>query len=156
MTRLSAVHTRYQANTARAPARLAQQCRYIGRVPLFDRLLETPSITDARRLIAAYGLAPAWTGPVAYHRLIISLHRETGLGDVALVQALTTVALDDLGAILQRRPVWIGGVHTDTENTHAHILLAGGDQRGRSVEIRGKALATFKGQVETRARALMA
>jgi len=67
---------------------------------------------------------------------------------------LTLVALEDLALLLDRRPVWIAGVHADTGNRHAHVLVAGGDLHGRSVEIRSRALAEWKRQVENRARAL--
>jgi len=160
---LTLIDTRYQANNIRAPSRLTQQCRYISRggdVPLFGRLLAPVAPQEARALIAAQGLAPQWTGPVAYHRLIISLRADRGLDDTVTARALVCVALDDLGLLLDRRPVWVAGVHRDTDHTHAHVLLAGSDaagnadKGGRSVEIRGRTLERWKRQVEERARRL--
>lgn len=154
---LTLVDARYQANNSRAPARLGQQVRYIarsGRVALFDRLLAPRTVAEARSLIAAHGLAPAWAGTVAYHRLVLSLRAGRGLDDVALARLLAAVALGDLGRILDRRPVWVAGIHTDTDNLHAHILVAGGDERGRAVEIRRGALAQFKQAIERRAHTL--
>ncbi len=158
---LTLIDTRYQANNIRAPSRLMQQCRYISRAgdaPLFGRLLAPVSPAEARALIAAHGLVPAWTGPVAYHRVILSLRADRGLDDTATARALVAVSMEDLGLLLDRRPVWVAGVHRDTENTHAHVLLAGSDEAlkrdsgGRSVEIRGRALERWKRQVEERAR----
>ena len=150
---LTLIDTRYQQNNIRAPARLTQQVRYIGRagdVELFDRFLAPTPPTDARSLIASHGLAPAWTGPVAYHRVILSLRADAV--PVPAVPGLLTIVLDDLGLLLDRRPVWVAGVHRDTDNTHTHVLLAGGDAEGRSTEIRGRALERWKRQVEERAR----
>jgi len=160
---LTVIDTRFQQNNIRAPARLTQQCRYISRadtLPLFGRLLAPVSMHDARALIAAHGLAPHWAGPVSYHRIVLSLRAERGLDDTATARALVCVALDDLGLLLDRRPVWVAGVHRDTDHTHAHVLLAGSDQTGtrdkggRSVEIRGRTLERWKRQVEERARRL--
>ncbi len=161
---LTVIDTRFQQNNIRAPSRLTQQCRYISRggdVPLCGRLLAPVSPQEARALIAAHGLTPAWAGPVAYHRLIISLRAERGLDDTATARALVCVALDDLGLLLDRRPVWVAGVHRDTDHTHAHVLLAGSDaagnadKKGRSVEIRGRTLERWKARVEERARRLV-
>jgi len=158
---LTLIDTRYQANNIRASARLTQQCRYISRadtLPLCGRLLAPVSMHDARALIAAHGLAPQWTGPVAYHRIILSLRADRGLDDTATARALVCVALDELSLLLDRRPVWVAGLHRDTDHTHAHVLLAGGDspgyadKGGRSVEIRGRTLERWKRQVEGRAR----
>ncbi len=161
---LTVIDTRYQQNNIRAPSRLTQQCRYISRagdVPLFGRMLAPVSPQEARSLIASHGLAPHWTGPVAYHRVILSLRTEQGLDDTATARALVCGALDELGLLLDRRPVWVAGVHRDTDNVHAHVLLAGGDTSGygdsggRSVEIRGRTLARWKARVEERARRVM-
>lgn len=161
---LAVIDTRFQQNNIRAPARLTQQCRYISRagdVPLFGRLLAPVSPTEARYLIACHGLTPAWTGPVAYHRVILSLRADQGLDDTATARALVCVALDELSLLLDRRPVWVAGLHRDTDHTHAHVLLAGsddarqGDKLGRSVEIRGRTLERWKGLVEERARRLV-
>lgn len=154
-TPLTLVDARYQQNNSRAPVRLAQQCRYIGRsgkLPLFDRLLAPHGVAAAQSLIAPHALAPGWEGPVAYHRLILSLRVGVGFDDIATMRALTLVALEDLALLLDRRPVWVAGVHADTHNRHAHALVAGGDEKGRSVEIRGRALTNWKRQVEERAR----
>lgn len=158
---LTLIDTRYQANNIRAPSRLTQQCRYISRggdVPLFGRLLAPVAPAEARALIAAQGLAPQWTGPVSYHRIVLSLRADRGLDDTATARALICVALDELGLLLDRRPVWVAGLHRDTDHTHAHVLLAGsddarqGDKLGRSVEIRGRMLERWKARVEERAR----
>lgn len=162
-TSLTLIDTRYQANNIRASARLTQQCRYISRaggVPLFGRLLAPVAPQQARALIAAHGLAPQWAGPVSYHRIVLSLRADRGLDDTATARALVCVALEDLGLLLDRRPVWVAGVHRDTDHTHAHVLLAGsgeagqGDKGGRSVEIRGRTLERWKARVEERARRL--
>jgi hypothetical protein len=154
MAPLTLVTTHYQQHNATAPRRLRAQVRYVSRGPLFDRQLGTQTAADARALLAAHGLAPAWDGPVAYHRLILSLQPVRGLDDVAVVRAFTAVVLDDLAALLDRQPVWVAGVHTDTDHRHAHILIAGGDAERRSVEIRERALAALKRRVEARAQAL--
>jgi len=160
---LTLIDTRFQQNTIRAPSRLTQQCRYISRagaLPLFGRLLAPVSPQEARALIAAHGLAPAWEGKVTFHRIVLSLRADRGLDDTATARALVCVALDDLGLLLDRRPVWVAGVHRDTDHTHAHVLLAGSDAAGmrdsggRSVEIRGRMLERWKRQVEERARRL--
>jgi len=162
-TPLTLIDTRYQANNIRASARLTQQCRYISRagdVALFSRLLAPLTLQEARTLIASHGLSPHWTGPVAYHRVILSVRADRGLDDTATARALVCGALDELGLLLDRRPVWVAGVHRDTDHTHAHVLLAGGDEagnadrKGRSVEIRGRTLDKWKRQVEERARRL--
>jgi len=161
---LTVIDTRYQANNIRALSRLTQQCRYISRggtLPLFGRLLAPVSPQEARALIASHGLAPQWEGKVSYHRIILSLRADRGLDDTATARALVCVALDDLGLLLDRRPVWVAGVHTDTDHTHAHVLLAGSDdagnadREGRSVEIRGRTLERWKARVEERARRLV-
>lgn len=152
---LTVVDTRFQQNNRAAPARLAQQCRYISRagdVLLFGRLLAPVSPVDARALITSHGLAPAWEGPVTYHRIVLSLRADRGLDDVATARALTLVAIEDLGLLLDRQPVWVAGLHQDTDNTHAHVLLAGSDKRGRSVEIRGRTLERWKVHVEDQAQ----
>ncbi len=161
---LTLIDTRFQQNNLRAPARLTEQCRYISRagdVPLFSRLLAPVSPQEARALIAAHGLAPQWDGKVTFHRIVLSLRADRGLDDTATARALVCGALDDLGLLLDRRPVWVAGVHRDTENTHAHVLLAGSDDAalkrdsaGRSVEMRGRTLDKWKRQVEERARRL--
>ncbi len=161
---LTLIDTRFQQNNIRASARLTQQCRYISRagtLPLFGRLLAQVSPVEARALIAAHGLAPQWDGKVTFHRIVLSLQADQGLDDTATARALVAVSMEDLGLLLDRRPVWVAGVHRDTDHTHAHVLLAGsddtgkGDIRGRSVEIRGRALDKWKRQVEERARRLV-
>jgi len=151
---LTFVQTRYQPNSVAAPARLTQQCAYIGRAPLFGSQLEDYTVTSARGLLAAHGLAPAWGGPVAYHRMVLSLPSDGALAHQVMMRSLCTVALGDLSQILDRRLVWCASVHTDTENLHAHILIAGGDRRARSVTIRPAGLAAFKALVERHARLL--
>ncbi len=153
---MTLLDTRFQRNNQVARSRLLQQVRYIGRAGLYARsLAPVADATEARIHLCRYALAPEWDGPVAFHRLLISVRADSALaGQPALVRLLSGVALDELGALLDRELVWLGGVHTDTDNTHAHLLLAGGDPRGRSVEIRPRALATFKVLIERHATLL--
>ena len=153
---LTWVDTRFQQNNRVARSRLVEQVRYIGREGLYTRSLAMLANVDAARAdLCRYALAPDWDGPVAFHRLILSVGAACPLcGQPALVRLLSGVALDDLSALVGRDLVWLGGVHTDRDNTHAHLLLAGGDPRGRSVEIRPRALATFKVLIEHHATLL--
>lgn len=151
---LTLVDTRYQQNNTVARARLLKQIRYVGRATLYGRLAIAVDRDEATRLLAAHALAPDWRGRIAYHRLLLSLRSGSRLRDAAHLRVLTSVGLDELGLLLDRRLVWVAGIHTDTDNLHAHILLAGGDERGRPVEIRCGALAQFKQAVEARARTL--
>ncbi len=153
---MTLLDTRFQRNNQVARSRLLQQVRYIGRAGLYARsLAPVADVGVARAHLCHHALAPEWDGPVAFHRLLLSIHADSALaGQPALVRLLSGVALDELGALLDRELVWLGGVHTDTDNTHAHLLLAGGDPRGRSVEIRPRALATFKVLIEHHATLL--
>ena len=153
---MTLLDTRFQRNNQVARSRLLQQVRYVGRDGLYTRSLAPVTDQDAARAyLCRHALASDWDGPVAFHRLLLSIRADSALAaQPALVRLLSGVALNELSALLDRDLVWLGGVHTDTDNTHAHLLLAGGDPRGRSVEIRPRALAAFKALIERHATLL--
>ena len=88
----------------------------------FGAVGEGGSWQDARGIIMDHA-----TSRVAFHRIIMS----PGPGqEVADMHEWTRMVMDDLADTLGQELHWVAVVHRNTEHAHAHVLLAGGGERG--------------------------
>ncbi len=67
------------------------------------------------------------TEQVAFHRLILSPGPDQPVADM---REWTRMVLDDLADTLGQQLHWVAVIHRNTDHPHAHVLLAGGGERG--------------------------